>query len=280
MKKKTKYITLCLVSSQLLMAFYTQHIPLFWWLITIYIFGATVNHSIFTAIHEVTHNLAFKSKLANKYFAIFINLPLGIPVAMGFEKYHSSHHLFLGDIKKDVDIPFLLEARIFNSRIGKFLWLFLQPITYPLRPLIKWPQKISRWEWLNIIAQLLFDILIVYLFSWKLLVFLVLSTLIGMGLHPLATHFIAEHYVTHGQQETYSYYGPLNFFIFNFGYHVEHHDFPTIPWSRISLLRKIAPEYYQSLYSHTSWLAFMRKFIFSKHINLLSRIVRYNREGA
>ena len=254
--------------------FYAQSLPRLWWLLTVYFIGASINHILFTVIHELSHGLAFKSRFANRCVAILINLPLGIPAAAGFEKYHLLHHRFLGDIKQDVDIPLNAEANLFNSRVGKCLWLLIQPFTYTLRPLIKFPQKITAWEWANIGIQLVFDGLIIYLFGNTCLAFLILSTLIGMSLHPLAMHFIAEHYVTHEHQETYSYYGFLNYITFNVGFHVEHHDFPSIPWSKIKRLKKIAPEYYESMYSHKSWLGFMWTFIHSNSLTLFSRIIR------
>lgn len=273
-ESKTKYIAVFLFLLQVMVAFSMRNQTLLTWFLVVYCIGATINHSLFVVVHEITHHLGFKSKTANRLFGIFINLPLGVPVAMGFEKYHYLHHRFLGHSNKDVDIPFFSEARLFNSRMGKFIWLLIQPLTYTVRPLLKCPKSVTSWEILNIAVQLIFNGVVVWLLGYQFLAFLLLSTFFGMGLHPLASHFIAEHYVVNKRQETYSYYGPLNYLTFNFGYHVEHHDFPSIPWTKLRKLRKIAPEYYDSLYAHRSWMGFLGKFILSKKIGLFSRVVR------
>ena len=53
-------------------------------LLTAYIVGATANQNLFLAIHEISHNLAFKSSAANRLAAIFANLPIGLPYSAAF----------------------------------------------------------------------------------------------------------------------------------------------------------------------------------------------------
>jgi len=113
-------------------------------------------------------------------------------------------------------------------------------------------------------------------FGHKALLYLVIGTLLALGFHPLAGHFISEHYLFKDKhQATYSYYGPLNFLVYNVGYHVEHHDFPYIPCTRLPQVRKIAPEFYDHLPYHTSWLKVLWNFIMDPTMGPQSHGVGY-----
>jgi sphingolipid delta-4 desaturase len=110
-----------------------------------------------------------------------------------------------------------------------------------------------------------------------------IGTLLGLGLHPIAGHFIAEHYVFIKGFETYSYYGPLNLITFNVGYHNEHHDFPNIPGYRLPEVKKIAPEFYDNLPCHHSWIKVLYDFIVCEEMGPYARIKRptkFSREFA
>ena len=53
-------------------------------------------------------------------------------------------------------------------------------------------------------------------------------------------------------QPTTSTYGPLSALsCWNLSYHVEHHDFPGVPWSRLPAVTRAAPEFYSELDSST-----------------------------
>jgi len=85
----TKYVASTVVCLQIIAAVTLTQLdifPLDWrFLLTAYILGGFCNQHLFLAIHEITHNLAFKSIAANRIMAIFANFPVGIPFAMTFK---------------------------------------------------------------------------------------------------------------------------------------------------------------------------------------------------
>lgn len=237
-------------------------------LILAYCMGGVLNHSLGSAIHEIGHNLAFGHGMgwANRVLSIWCNLPIAVPMAITYKKYHADHHRFLGEETNDVDIPTRLEACLFRHPLTKMLWLAIHPLIHALRPFYKSPKPITGWEAINLVCQLAFDLLVLVTLGLKPLVYLVAGTLFGLGLHPLAGHFISEHYLFSGGQATHSYYGPLNSVLFNVGYHNEHHDFPYIPYTRLPEVKRLAPEYYDDLPYHSSWVKVIWVFIFDKNM--------------
>jgi sphingolipid delta-4 desaturase len=92
-------------------------------------------------------------------------------------------------------------------------------------------------------------------------------------------------------QETTSYYGKLNWLCYNVssqrstsrirgqahcqvGYHNEHHDFPSVPWTRLPELRRVAWGFYAPLPSHASWPYVTWKFITDPNVGMWNRAKR------
>lgn len=252
-----------------------------WWLIlpTAYLVGAFIDHALFVMIHECTHKLVFKNRNANRFAGILSNLPQLFPSAIAFERYHIKHHSFQGIHELDADLPNRWEARLINNYfLGKVIWFLFYPLFQAFRiSRLKEIKPFDGWIALNWIAQILFVAAVWYFFGGKAIGYLTLSFFFSVGLHPLGARWIQEHYLTHGEQETYSYYGILNKVAFNVGYHNEHHDFPSVPWNKLPQIREKAPGYYNSLKYHTSWTKLFFRFLFDKELSLFSRVVRKNR---
>ncbi|KPP64735.1 sphingolipid delta(4)-desaturase/C4-hydroxylase DES2-like, partial [Scleropages formosus] len=271
-----KWVVSGMVLAQLLACYLVQDLSWKWLIFWAYAFGGCVNHSLTLAIHDISHNVAFGNKQArwNRWFAIFANLPIGLPYSASFKKYHIDHHRYLGGDGLDVDVPTDIEGWFFCTPLRKLLWLFLQPFFYALRPLVVNPKPVSSLEALNAVVQFVADFVLFYLWGLKPIVYLIAGSILCMGLHPISGHFIAEHYMFLKGHETYSYYGPLNLITFNVGYHMEHHDFPSIPGSKLPLVKKIAAEYYDTLPQHTSWIRVLWDFVFDDSIGPYARIKR------
>jgi fatty acid desaturase len=96
--------------------------------------------------------------------------------------------------------------------------------------------------------------------GWKALLFLYLSeTLWSIPPHPACAMFVTNHGSTQddttgGCIPTSSTYAGAWYSLLTLGtnFHVEHHDFARIPFHKLHLLRKIAPEYYRSTASSSN----------------------------
>ena len=146
----------------------------------------------------------------------------------------------MGQDGVDTDLPTQFELLCLNNILGKIFFscvpclspsfLILtsffphfslcvrtfQILFYALRPTFVRSQRLTRWHLLNILAQLVFDFALVATFGTRPLAYLIMSSFFAGSLHPCAGHFIAEHYLWDGmEQETYSYYGPLNVLAYN-----------------------------------------------------------------
>ena len=269
-------IVVAIFGTQMFLAYVVSSLSLSWPVLFVvsWMVGGTLNHSLQLAVHELSHNLCFDSPLANKCCAIFANLATGFPSSVSFQKYHMDHHQWQGVDGIDTDIPTSTEIALFSTSTRKILWILLQPLFYAVRPTIVKPKPYGKWELVNIGVQIVFNVVVAYVLGIKGLAYLIIGTLLGLGLHPAAGHFVAEHYELVSGQETYSYYGPCNYVNFNVGYHNEHHDFPRIPWSRLPLVPQIAPEYYTTLPYYTSYLALFYAYITDTKLGPHARIKR------
>jgi sphingolipid delta-4 desaturase len=171
--------------------------------------------------------------------------------------------------------------------LGKAFFCTFQILFYALRPMFVYQLPLTKIHLFNIVVQLAFDYILVKSFGGKALAYLIMSSFLAGSLHPCAGHFIAEHYVFEQPPaeaknlankipipETYSYYGPLNFFTYNVGLHNEHHDFPAVPWTRLPALNRIAHEFYDDVPRHTSWVYVIWQFIWDKEVGLWCRVKR------
>jgi len=274
---KSKWITLGLVGAQLWLSVATQHLSWVPYVLVAYVFGATITQALFLAIHELAHNLFFKTPVYNRYFSFIANFPIGIPYTIPFRGYHLEHHKFQGVDGIDTDIPSLLECKIVRGPVTKVVWACCQILTYALRPMFIKQQEITRMHLYNWLAQIAFDAAFFAAFGWKPLFYMVFCIFLAGGLHPCAGHFISEHYVfphKSATQETYSYYGYLNWLTFNVGYHNEHHDFPYVPWSRLPELKRIAPEFYDNLEVCESWVGVIWDYVMRPEVGPFNRVKR------
>jgi len=265
-----------------------------------YTVGAWMSFVLQVIGHEGTHRLVSKSASVNKLTAIFAFLPIFLGPFGTFWMYeHMWHHnvvvdkcirygpqsnpmlrkmiltalfIFVVNLVLSVSSALMGIAMLFTIPLGLIgLRKGLYPTKFPVVPYNRFPQCINGWLALNILCCFLYNVGSVYFFGWKFLVYQILSAGFMNGLHPLGMRQVQEHYFIQKGQPTNSVYTPIHTLCLNIGHHVEHHDFPGIPWNRLPSLSALAPEYYlENLKHYKSYTQVLVEFLTNPGIPLTS----------
>ncbi len=258
------------VFAQLGLAVLLQHAS--WALIVVasYLVGAVVAHALGVLIHECAHNLAAGTSAGNKALAILANVPLVLPGAIDFRNKHLLHHKRLGEGElRDFQTPLARGAAwVGTSSLRKVVWLLFGSLVFRRGHVEGTPVKADVWAMANVVAPVIVLCPLTLAFGGHTLVYLILSGLFAFGAHPLGMRGYGEHAASRDDQPTNSHYGLLNLVSFNVGHHVEHHDFPGVPWNRLPRLRRLAPAHYASLATIDSWVSLFGRFLFRASVRV------------
>ncbi|MAQ83575.1 fatty acid desaturase [Psychromarinibacter halotolerans] len=239
--------------------------------------GQLLIHSAGGLVHETAHKLIFRGNRAKLGFDMGLEWILGsYGKQLIYQHEHiTSHHPYIGDYERDYEHEDIcafqsrMMLRSENPRLQHLLTgLTLLVHLLPLGPIIgdeifprlnAWltgrPQKDPErhveatsaplWQKrLFIGVSLASNLTLLALFGpWALLYHLwSLSLFLGkFGIWNLGQS-LSEHEGTDETAPTRSRYGPINWLLFNTGYHNEHHTFPNVAWSRLPELKRQAPE--------------------------------------
>ena len=127
-----------------------------------------------------------------------------------------------------------------------------------------WLWLLTLWGLLHVAIEMHWAPTFSLEFAWRapsayavtaVLLYLSLSELFYLGFlgHPYGGYFLSVH-ASHeggpnqpaelGCQPTTSSYCPISALAtMNLTYHVEHHDFPRVPWARLPQIRRLAPSF-------------------------------------
>ncbi len=243
--------------------------------------GQILIHAAGSLVHETAHKLIFRQPGAKLAFDLGLEVILSsYAKQLTYQHEHiSSHHPHMGDYERDYEHEDIcafqarMTLRAKNPRLQHLmtaLTLFIHAL--PLGSILGdgviarmnarasgMPQsdpdrdiaatKPPAWQVRLFIAVSILSNLVLFLLlgPWALLYHIwALSLFLGkLGVWNLGQS-LSEHQGADEQTPTRSYYGWMNWLLFNTGYHNEHHSFPNVAWSRLPELHKAAPEVFDS----------------------------------
>lgn len=274
-----------------------------WWgmLLAAYFIGSSLNIMLFQLGHDCVHGNVFKSPAWSRWLFTFTTLPMFLSGHHTWWPEHLVHHTDMG-AKKDfitrrrsfflvtrvtspLFVPYsliMLIMQFFRSVAGLAMWLLGVIFRFRIKP-GPWTLAVladehlasgyrkEGCEWWAVVypaINLAFCGALFYFAGWQSVAYLLASEAFFTGfLHPYCLGWVLGISHFHGArryQPTASHYGRLlNFFSFNAGLHVEHHDLQSIPWNRMWKLRQLAPEFYQDLETIPSFTWLGLQFVFA-----------------
>ncbi|KAJ2692610.1 sphingolipid delta-4 desaturase, partial [Coemansia sp. RSA 1285] len=178
----TVWITLATVCVQMVLAYVFGRVLTDWnWTMVIvaYTIGGSISTQIGIIFHEFTHNLCAATTLQNRWVGNFANIPLVVPLAQSFRRYHLEHHTYQGVYGYDPDLPLEWEIRLIgNNPMRKFFWLIIYGVMYIGRGLAQ-QKQLSRWELINWAWTIACDVAVFKVCGARGMLYLVISVLLG-----------------------------------------------------------------------------------------------------
>lgn len=220
---------------------------------------AVVFLQAFVLLHECGHYAAAKSRLLNKIIGHVIS-PFCFMPFFPWVYIHNEHHKWTGHLEKDPVFALLKQGKE-KGKFPKIIhvgWNSLLPINALLLHLVYWayPLKVYKSKRMNLVMfrRCLFSVLWLFtcyitayltlplLFSsvWNalpaILIYGILWELLSTPQHlgmPTTLHkpSLQDHANTTRSTRFPKLIGKYLFL--NFGYHIEHHFFPTLPWHEL-----------------------------------------------
>ena len=243
--------------------------------------GQIIVHATGALVHETAHKLIFRGPKSKLAFDLGLETILGsFSKQLTYQHEHiSSHHPYIGDYERDYEHEDIcaFKARTMlidgSPRLARFmtvatLIVHLLPLGFFISDEI-FPRAYQRltgrvakdrerhipstkapvWQrnlfiaWslgVNVILFILFGFWGWLYHTWALSLFLGKFGITNLG------QSLSEHAGNDNETPTRSTYGPINWVLFNTGYHNEHHTFPNVAWTRLPALHDAAPEVFHS----------------------------------
>ena len=248
-------VSVAMVLTQLYVAYQLRESSWVTIVLSAYVVAGSLWLLQFSLQHETQHRTIFGARWPrlNDALGWLLATTSLVPYQFGKRLKHLRHHQHLGEPGQDEDRPSERQVARSRSRVGRLLFLLRKPIESRIRRLRN-PADAAQ--------SALFVTGALLLGGPRGAAYLALGPMLGRTLHPFGAALLCAHSYGPGNQVlTYSYRGPLNWIFINIGYHIEHHDFPSIPCSRLAHVTHVAPEFYAHLPRVDSWFTCMMNFV-------------------